>query len=88
MLEAMPATLFDRWVKYFNAEPWGLEVQDLHFGHLFAAIINPHLKKGAKALTAMDGRLFKEEKPRQTEEEMKLAAMRLTALHGAAQKDT
>lgn len=86
MLELMPATLFDRWVRFFNDEPWGAEVDDLHFGHLYAALINPHLKKNAKPLSAVDGRLFREPKPPQSVDEMKLAAQRITALFGAGKK--
>jgi hypothetical protein len=85
MRDSISATKFDRWIKYYEDEPWGLEVDDLLVGHIVSALTNPHLKKGAKPLTALDARLFKlTSKEPQTVEEQQLAAKRILAVFGGA----
>lgn len=45
MLARMSSHLFAEWITYYNLEPFGDELIDIHFAELKAAVINKNAKR-------------------------------------------
>lgn len=54
MLQRMTAREYDDWRRFATQEPFGDQRGDYQAGIVASAALNPHLKKGAKALGPAD----------------------------------
>lgn len=59
MLSGMSSRALTEWMAYFNAEPFGDELIDIHMAQIASILINANLKKGAPQMTPEKMRLWK-----------------------------
>lgn len=59
MLKQMSSHLLTEWMAYYNLEPFGDELQDVHLARLTATLLNVNRKKGSNPIDPEKFRLWK-----------------------------
>lgn len=60
MLAEMSSRTLSEWMMYYQLEPFGGELTDLHFARLNTTFIDVWKKRGSKATDPKDFRLWKQ----------------------------
>lgn len=59
-MDEMPSHVFTEWMAYYNLEPFGDELMDLHLAQVTAILFNANKPKNSRSKQTNDFRLWRQ----------------------------